>query len=128
MKSKEQVVGHRDVLALDGRRTPVSIIYALLMLAAVMSPAFAQRGRIERGQVTSAGLTNNLFGDTATRPYAVYLPPSYDTTQKRYPVIFVLHGFPGDQNSLLSNLQPALDSMIRQRTSGEMIAVFVNGN
>src|SRR5438045_9724962 len=92
MKSKKQVVGCRNVVALAVCRTSFSIIYALLLLAGVMLPAMAQRGRIEKGQVTSAGLTNNLFGDKATRPYRVYLPPSYDTMQKRYPVIYVLHG------------------------------------
>ena len=103
----------------------LSLALSLLLLHAPVWSALAQLGRIERGKITSPGLTNNLFGDTATRPYAVYLPPSYDTTQKRYPVIFVLHGFPGDENSLLVDSGVA---MIRQRTIGEMIAVFVNGN
>ena len=113
-------------MRLKNRSLPLAL--SLLLLHAPVWSALAQLGRIERGKITSPGLTNNLFGDTATRPYAVYLPPSYDTTQKRYPVIFVLHGFPGDENSLLVDSQVALNSMIRQRTIGEMIAVFVNGN
>ena len=51
MKSKEQVVGQRGVVALDGRGTSVSIIYALLMVAAATTPAFAQRDRIERARI-----------------------------------------------------------------------------
>jgi len=104
-----------------------SLNLVVLILCAAASPAFAQRGRIEPGQITSAALTNNLLGDSALRRYKVYLPPSYDSTQKPYPVIYVLHGYLQDENAMVAVVQPALDSMIRQRSIGEMIAVFVNG-
>ncbi len=87
----------------------------------------AQPGRIESGQITSDALRNNLFGDKSTRPYKVYLPPSYDTSTNRYPVVYVLHGYTQDENALVGTLQSSLDSMIRQRAIGEFIAVFVNG-
>ena len=103
------------------------LAWALLILTNP-SPALGQSGRIERGLITRAALADNLFGDSTTKPYRVYLPLSYDTTQQRYPVIYVLHGFPDDETALLSPLKSALDSMIRQRKVVEMIAVFANGS
>lgn len=116
---------------------PTSIFRVLLLLFASVTftpGAFAQRGQIVQGQITSDALTNNFFGDRATKPFKVYLPPSYNTTSNRYPVIYVLHGYTGNESDLIatspavpSAIQPALDAMIAKRTSGEMIAVFVNG-
>ncbi len=57
------------------------------------SNALGQEGRVEWGQLFSNALTNNIFGDPAKRFVGVYLPPSYDTTQKRYPVVYTLHGY-----------------------------------
>jgi enterochelin esterase-like enzyme len=31
------------------------------------------------------------------RPYRIYLPPSYDQTDQRYPVLYMLHGWPYDE-------------------------------
>jgi len=50
--------------------------------------------RVVKAQITSAALAGNLIGDPATRDYYVYLPPGYDSGDMRYPVVFVLHGYP----------------------------------
>src|SRR5437588_10064634 len=47
------------------KHTSLLLTLSLVLLQAGSWPAPAQRGRIERGQMTSAGLTNNPFGDTA---------------------------------------------------------------
>lgn len=87
----------------------------------------AQNGRIERGRITSEALAANLLGDSATRNYQVYLPPSYDLTKKHYPVIYVLHGYFGNETEQVNTVRSSLNTLIRQRRIGEMIAVFVNG-
>ncbi|MBD1260840.1 esterase family protein [Maribacter polysiphoniae] len=38
-------------------------------------------------------LLENPGGENPTRRVTVYLPPGYDTGEKRYPVIYYLHGF-----------------------------------
>ena len=58
----------------------------------------------------------------------VYLPPSYDFTEKRYPVIYVLHGFNGNSNSLTRKMKAAMDRMIFSEEIQEAIAVFVDGS
>lgn len=52
-------------------------------------------GRIEHGTVHSALLRDNPLGDPHERPVHVYLPPGYDDTDRRYPVVYVLQGYTG---------------------------------
>ncbi len=52
-------------------------------------------GRIEMRELTSRALNGNPLGDPATRPVWVYLPPGYDESSQRYPVVYLLQGFGG---------------------------------
>src|SRR5690349_500587 len=65
----------------------------------------AQNGQVVQGSIQSAALSGNLFGDSSTRGYKVYLPPSYASSSKRYPVVYVLHGYGGDENELVGGMQ-----------------------
>ena len=73
-------------------------------------------------------LTENLIGEDGSKVIRVYLPPSYEFTEKRYPVIYVLHGFNGDSKSLTRKMKPAMDRMILSEEIQEAIAVFVDGS
>jgi enterochelin esterase-like enzyme len=81
-------------------------------------------GRIEPGTITSQALANNLLGDSATRKYFVYLPPGYDTSDKRYPVVYVLHGFTGTSSTFLQETAPKLDRLIAEGKVKPMILVY----
>jgi enterochelin esterase-like enzyme len=106
----------------------LAVVTAVALLTVTPAPTSrAQDGRIERGTISSAALAGSLFNDPTNRPYAVYLPASYAQSQRRYPVFYMLHGWTGDSDSHLGEMQSALDSMIRTRQIGEMIAVFVDG-
>jgi enterochelin esterase-like enzyme len=48
-------------------------------------------GRIEKGQFFSAIIGND-------QPYRVFLPPCYADEGKRYPVLYLLHGYPFDDS------------------------------
>jgi S-formylglutathione hydrolase FrmB len=51
-------------------------------------------GRFEERLVESPALAGNPLGDRSTRPLWIYLPPGYDDApERRYPVVYVLHGF-----------------------------------
>jgi len=63
----------------------------------------------------------------------VYLPPSYsnpDSSAKRYPVVYMLHGWPGgDGNwSGQGHADETLDTLIDEHRIPELIAVIPNGN
>ena len=66
------------------------------------APSFVLRtpsGRIDRITVHGPSLAGNLEGDSADREVVVYLPPSYaKEPDRRYPVLYLLHGFTDTAN------------------------------
>jgi enterochelin esterase-like enzyme len=59
--------------------------------------------------------------------YLVYLPPAYEANPaKRYPVVYWLHGYGGNQRAGMVFVGP-LDAAIRAGKAPAMIAVLVNG-
>jgi S-formylglutathione hydrolase FrmB len=56
------------------------------------SPSEPAVGRIVDETVATPSLANNIVGDAAERHILVYLPPSYDTSDERYPVVYFLEG------------------------------------
>ena len=53
-------------------------------------------------QFTSRVLADNPLGDPATRQLPIILPPDYESSDKRYPVIYGLTGFTGSGLSMLN--------------------------
>lgn len=60
-------------------------ITACAIFAIVTLFGYARAGSIETGKIESVILN-------ATKDYAVYLPDGYENTDKRYPVLYLLHG------------------------------------
>lgn len=69
---------------------------------------------------------SKLVGETVG--YCILLPPNYDRTRdKRYPVIYYLHGGrPGGETKALG-LAPMMRQAMARQSVPEMIIVFVNG-
>jgi S-formylglutathione hydrolase FrmB len=60
----------------------------------------AVSGRLLEVKVAAPSLKGNLLGDPAEQPVAIYLPPGYDASpSKRYPTLYLLHGFYGDSKT-----------------------------
>ena len=60
--------------------------------AANPSPSEPAVGRTVEETVATPSLANNIVGDAAERNILVYLPPSYDTSEEAYPVVYFLAG------------------------------------
>jgi enterochelin esterase-like enzyme len=91
-------------------------------------PAAAQaRGDLIHDKITSQALADNLVGDPAERSYYIYLPPGYADGTKRYPVVYILHGFTGNEYQFLF-LESAYHKLLQQGTAQEMILVLPDGN
>jgi len=82
-------------------------------------------------EITSLALEGSLLGDPATRPLWVWLPPGYDSSMdKRYPTIYLLHGFTGDHNQfkhgpmLNLNIGAMASPLIAQGGIDEVIIVL----
>ena len=64
------------------------------------------------------------------RRMTVYTPAGYETSGKRYPVFYLLHGMGGDENAWcdLGRATQILDNLIAQGKAEPMIVVMTNGN
>ncbi len=102
---------------------------SLLALAAVAAPAPAAP-RLE-GQCLRTEMTSAVLGGKK-RTVRVYLPPSYarpEAATRRYPVIYMLHGWPGSDGNwvTMGHACETADSMIARGEIPEVILVFPNG-
>lgn len=66
----------------------------------------------------------------ADRRITVYTPAGYETNNQRYPVLYLLHGMGGDEDSwsTLGRAAQILDNLIAQGKAQPMIVVMTNGN
>lgn len=88
-------------------------------------------GRILSDTFIARSLRGNLVGDDIERKVLVYLPPTYQTApQRRYPVIYLLHGYGGRieswDNGRIKGLhiKEDMDRLIAAHEIGEMIIVM----
>ncbi len=78
--------------------------------------------------IPAPSLEGNLLGDDTEQYVQVYLPPSYASSNKRYPVVYFLPGFGSDphgKNSYFS--AEALAAAMSRGEIMEMIVVEPNG-
>lgn len=66
----------------------------------------------------------------ADRRITVYTPAGYETNGQKYPVLYLLHGMGGDEDSwsTLGRASQILDNLIVQGKAKPMIVVMTNGN
>jgi len=111
------------------------IAFLLLLGLLAVAAASAQDGRLVRETVHGMSLERNVTGDSADRRVSVYLPPSYDTSpQKRYPVVYVLHGITDTDGTWISpwtkngdpwqTIPGVMNRGIAEGRFGEMIIVM----
>lgn len=92
------------------------------------------RGDLRVDFIRSSALAGNPLGDPSERPVAVYLPPGYDGEgSRRYPVLYVLHGYTGNVAGLLgsrpweANVFERIDRLVTERRMPPAILVAVDG-
>ena len=111
-----------------------SCAIALLCSSGITAGVQAQGGGITHVDTVEAhSLKGNLLGDSDRRAVTVYLPPSYSQKRlKRYPVVYLLHGFAADHRAFMRgayqnlNVRISMDSLIRAGAVKEMIVVTPN--
>jgi S-formylglutathione hydrolase len=109
------------------------IIMVLGLLAAATATAQVT-GTLERISVFGPSLAGNLLKQPDAPEVSVYLPPGYTANpDQRYPVVYVLHGYNGSDDSWFGNdsrmkANLTADQVMRNGTSAEMILVMPNCN
>ena len=94
----------------------------ILMFACFTLQGQAEKGTVLTDSIYSANLVND-FGENPTRAVSVYLPSGYDDSGIRYPVIYFLHGFMGD-NKMLAPMAEILDFAIATKRIRPFILVI----
>ena len=107
----------------------------LLAMLFAASAVFSQEGKLVREVIHSRSLEKNVTGESPDRNVSIYHPPSYNTsTNKRYPVVYFLHGI-GDtdkeftvawsnQNDIWGTIQGLMNRGIAEGRFGEVIIVI----
>jgi S-formylglutathione hydrolase len=84
-------------------------------------------GTVEHITVHGKALEGNLEGDSPDRDVTVYLPPSYAGDQtRRYPVVYLLHGYGGRDDTFterLANLAESSDRLAAAQGFSSAIVV-----
>ncbi|MFZ0280876.1 MAG: alpha/beta hydrolase-fold protein, partial [Bacteroidales bacterium] len=84
------------------------------------------RTGIAHGKVDTIRYTSKTVG--TNRKALIYTPPSY-SKNKKYPVLYLLHGIGGDEKEWLNSGQPQviLDNLYAENKIAPMIVVMPNG-
>src|ERR1700686_2390369 len=84
--------------------------------------------------IDSPALHGNPICDPSARPIPVYLPPGYDPQgSRRYPVLYVLHGYTGDVAALVggrpweTNVVQWIDRLIAESKMPPALLAVVDG-
>lgn len=83
-------------------KRPVFLIMILLLFTCFLSAQEIPAGKVITTYITAKTLENKA-GENSKRRISVYLPPDYETSSKRYPVIYFLHGFFWSDSLLVNN-------------------------
>jgi enterochelin esterase-like enzyme len=103
------------------------VLAVLLGLLAIAPPA-GRSGDVPAGQVLEGlKLSSAILGRDVH--YAVYLPPDYGTSTRRYPVVYLLHGYTDDESGWIQygEVNLAADRAIAAREIPPMIIVMPDG-
>lgn len=95
---------------------------SLILMAVFLTPVliFAQTGKV----YDNLSMTSKIL--KSERKFAVYLPPDYETSQRSYPVLYLLHGAGDDQTGWVQfgEVLHIADKAIKDGTATPMIIVM----
>jgi enterochelin esterase-like enzyme len=99
----------------------LALFSSLFLLVPVLS---AQWGKV----YDNLTMESEILG--MQRQYAVYLPPDYETSQRSYPVLYLLHGGGDDQTGWIQfgEVLRIADEAIRNGTATAMLIVMPDAN
>lgn len=115
------------------KSNPILFILLIMpLLLAFVQLSFSD-GQIITDTITSQALKGNKLGDPDIRNVTIYLPPDYASSDRFYSVIYLLHGFGGDERSFVDEVGEQfarflLDGLIQEGMLKELIIVMPDAN
>nr|WP_319571092.1 alpha/beta hydrolase-fold protein [uncultured Draconibacterium sp.] len=98
------------------------LLFVAFLNVSLLSFAQSDKGTVVTDTIYSQNLEND-FGENPNRAVSVYLPPNYQNSNQRYPVIYFLHGFMGD-NKMMDMMSSLLDYAIADNKIKPFIMVI----
>ena len=95
------------------------IIIAIAFILLALN-TFSQEGGTLVSKIIQAKSLQNTGGENPNRKITVYLPPGYEKSGKRYPVIYYLHGFMGTDS-----ISPYMKSILDMGISKQKIRPYI---
>jgi len=98
-------------------------ITAFLIISTLFN-CFAQTGKVFDNLTVKSEILKS------ERKFAVYLPPDYETSQRSYPVLYLLHGMGDDQTGWVQfgEILRITDKAIKEGTATPMIIIMPDAN
>jgi Enterochelin esterase and related enzymes len=103
------------------KKAPKLLLPAFLWLPVLL---FAQTGKV----YDNLSLPSKIL--KGERKYAVYLPPDYETSERSYPVLYLLHGAGDDQTGWIQfgEVLHIADKAIREGIATPMVIIMPDAN
>ncbi len=98
------------------------VLQSFFLLISILS--FGQTGKVYDNLTMTSTILNG------ERKFAIYLPPDYETSQRSYPVLYLLHGAGDDQTGWVQfgEILHIADNTIRNSKATPMIIVMPDAN
>ncbi|MFN8210626.1 MAG: alpha/beta hydrolase family protein [Bacteroidales bacterium] len=95
-----------------------------LLLIVFITGVYGQTGKVFDNLTMKSKILN------MDRKFAIYLPPDYETSQRSYPVLYLLHGYGDDQTGWVQfgEVQHIADEAINSGKATAMIIVMPDAN
>lgn len=106
----------------------INNLFSVLLIGGNSRTDLYKVNKVAHGTVSKVWYESPTAG--LTRRLTVYTPAGYETSNKEYPVFYLLHGIGGDENawSELGRAAQIMDNLIAQGKAEPMILVMTNGN
>ena len=106
----------------------INNLFSVLLIGGDARTDLYKVNKVAHGTVSKVWYESPTAG--LTRRLTVYTPAGYETSNKDYPVLYLLHGIGGDENawSELGRATQILDNLIAQGKAEPMLVVMTNGN
>ena len=114
----------------------LSIVFFLVTTMLISKEvAGSEEGQLIDRMVPSPSLANNIFGIPLKQKVTIYLPPSYEDSEEKFPVVYFLPGYSTRIHYFTSyrvfqgfHLKDAMDRLIGEGKVEEMIVVMPNAH
>jgi len=113
------------------KRKVATLGLGILVLAIVPSARESKpHGQVVQITVHGASLEQNHVKDSPDRAVSIYLPPDYDSGTRRYPVLYLLHGYTGNDRGWMNpayvGLPEIMDRLLQRHVIEPMVMVMPN--